>query len=107
MGEIVAGRNPRVPPTTQHAAVGVTVAEFLDRYYTNYVEAQGLRDPVTIKGRLKAIKETLGELPVTALEKRCSSPSMPSEAPPIVNQLSTDWCVLPETQVTAYSGRNE
>jgi integrase len=47
----------------------VTVAEFLDRYYTNYVEAEGLRDPVTIKGRLKAIKETLGDLPVTALEK--------------------------------------
>jgi integrase len=69
LGEIVAGRDPRVPPTTQHAAVGVTVAEFLDRYYTNYVEAEGLRDPVTINGRLKAIKETLGDLPVTALEK--------------------------------------
>ena len=69
LGEIVAGRDPRVPPSTQQAAVGLTVAEFLDRYYTNYVEAEGLRDPVTIKGRLKAIKETLGDLPVTALEK--------------------------------------
>jgi len=69
LGEIVAGRDPRVPPTTQHAAVGVTVAEFLDRYFTNYVQAEGLRDPVTIKGRLKAIQETLGDLPVTALEK--------------------------------------
>jgi integrase len=69
LGEIVSGRDPRVPPSTQQAAVGLTVAEFLDRYYTNYVEAEGLRDPVTIKGRLKAIKETLGDLPVTALEK--------------------------------------
>jgi integrase len=50
-------------------AVGVTVADFLDLYFTNYVEAEGLRDPVTIKGRLKAIKETLGDLPVTVLEK--------------------------------------
>ena len=33
------------------------------------VEAEGLRDPVTIKGRLKAIKETLGDLPVRVLEK--------------------------------------
>jgi integrase len=69
LGEIVAGRDPRVQPTTRQAAVGVTVAEFLDRYYTSYVEAEGLRDPVTIRGRLKAIKETLGDLPVTALEK--------------------------------------
>ena len=69
LAEIVAGRDPRVPPTTQQAAVGVTVAEFLDRYQTNYVEAEGLRDPVTIKGRLKAIKETLGGLLVTELEK--------------------------------------
>src|SRR6266850_7266926 len=69
LGEIAAGRDPRVPPTTQRAAVGLTVAEFLDLYYTNYVEDEGLRDPVTIMGRLKAIKATLGDLPVTALEK--------------------------------------
>ena len=39
------------------------------RYYTNYVEAEGLRDPATIKGRLKAIKAVLGDQPVTVLEK--------------------------------------
>jgi hypothetical protein len=43
LGEILAGRDPRVPATTQRAAVGLTVAEFLDRYYTSYVEAEGLR----------------------------------------------------------------
>jgi hypothetical protein len=36
---------------------------------TNYVEAEGLRDPVTVKGRLKAIKRMLGDLPVSVLEK--------------------------------------
>src|SRR5439155_22392364 len=29
----------------------------------------GLSDPATIKGRLKAIKQTLGDLPVTVLER--------------------------------------
>ena len=39
------------------------------RYYANYVEAEGLRDPATIRGRLKAIKAVLGDQPVTVLEK--------------------------------------
>jgi len=69
LGEIVAGRDPRVPPTTQQAAVGLTVAEFLDRYYTSYVEAEGLRSSASIHGRLKAAKRSLGNMPVTALEK--------------------------------------
>ena len=47
----------------------MTVAEFLDTYYANYVEAEGLRDPATIRGRLKAIKAVLGDQPVTLLEK--------------------------------------
>jgi len=67
--EIVSGRDPRVPPHVQESAVGVTVAEFLDRYFTNYVEAEGLRDPITIRGQLTAVKRGLGDLPVTALEK--------------------------------------
>jgi hypothetical protein len=61
LGEIVAGRDPRVPPTTQQAAVGLTVAEFLDRYYTSYVEAEGLRSSGSIHARLKAVKRSLGE----------------------------------------------
>jgi integrase len=69
VSEIVSGRDPRVPPNVPKRAVGVTVADFLDLYFTNYVEAEGLRDPVTIKSRLKAMKETLGDLPVTVLEK--------------------------------------
>jgi len=69
LAEIVSGRDPRVPPNTSKTAVGMTVGGFLDEYFTTYVEAEGLTDPVTIKGRLKAIKATLGDLPVSALEK--------------------------------------
>jgi integrase len=69
LAEIVAGRDPTVPPDVPKAAVGVTVSDFLDVYYANYVEAEGLRDPLTVKGRLKAVKAVLGDLSVTALEK--------------------------------------
>ena len=69
LAEIMAGRDPHVPPQVPRPAVGVTVADFLDLYFTNYVEAEGLRDPVTVKGRLKALKTALGDLPVSALEK--------------------------------------
>jgi integrase len=69
LAEIVAGLDPRIPPDVPRAAIGVTVAEFLDTYHANYVEAEGLRDPATIKGRLKAIKAVLGDQPVTVLEK--------------------------------------
>ena len=69
VAEIVSGRDPRVPPNAPRASGVTTVAEFLDRYFAEYVEAEGLRDPGTIKGQLAAIKHTLGALPVTALER--------------------------------------
>ena len=59
LAEIIAGRDPHFPPEVSKAAVGVTVADFLDLYYANYVEAEGLRDPVTVRGRLKAVKAVL------------------------------------------------
>ncbi|HEY3384364.1 MAG TPA: hypothetical protein VGK32_21610 [Vicinamibacterales bacterium] len=40
-----------------------------DRYVTTYVEAEGLQDPVTIRGRLKAVKAVIGNEPAKALEK--------------------------------------
>jgi hypothetical protein len=49
LAAIVMGRDPRIPPDVPRVAIGVTVAEFLDTYYANYVEAEGLRDPTTIK----------------------------------------------------------
>ncbi|MCC7241011.1 MAG: site-specific integrase [Acidobacteria bacterium] len=70
LAEIMAGGDPRAKPVTVlKASHGLTVADFLDRYCTNYVEAEGLRDPVTIKGRLKAVKAVLGNEPVEVLEK--------------------------------------
>jgi len=69
LAEIVAGRDPRVPPQVPKPAVGLTVADFLDLYFTNYVQAEGLRHPTTVKSRLKAIGAVLGDLPVAALEK--------------------------------------
>jgi hypothetical protein len=47
----------------------MTVAMFLDRYYTSYVQAEALRSAVTINSRLKMIKSVIGDLPVAVLEK--------------------------------------
>jgi integrase len=69
LAEIIAGRDPRVPPHIPKAAEGLTITGFLDQYYENYVQAEGLRDPVTIHSRLMAIKAAIGSLPVNALEK--------------------------------------
>ena len=69
LGEIVAGRDPRIPPEKPDTGDVLTVAEFLDRYQTNYVEAEGLKSADTVAGHLKALKASLGALPVTALEK--------------------------------------
>jgi hypothetical protein len=69
LGEITSGRDPRTLPAVTKASVGLIVAEFLDLYHSNYIEAEGLSDPVTPKGHLEAIKATVGDLPVTALEK--------------------------------------
>lgn len=69
LGEIMAGRDPRIAPSKPVAKGVLTVAEFLDRYYTNYVEAEGLRSADTISGHVKALKASLGDLPVRALEK--------------------------------------
>jgi hypothetical protein len=69
LGEIIAGRDPRVGLKKPALESVVTVAEFLDRYYTNYVEAEGLKSARTISGHIKALKASLGDLPVSVLEK--------------------------------------
>ena len=69
LAEIIAGRDPRVSPVKPKHEGVTTVAEFLDEYYRNYVEAEGLKSLVTIQGHIKQLKEMLGELPVTSLEK--------------------------------------
>lgn len=69
LAEIVAGHDPRVSPVTPRQEGVRTVAEFLDEYVKSYVEAEGLKSIATIRGHIKHLKETLGALPVTALEK--------------------------------------
>jgi hypothetical protein len=71
LGCIISGLDPRVPRRTRtpEAATELTVAQFLDRYWTTYVEAEGLRSARTIHGHLKALKASLGQQPVTVLEK--------------------------------------
>jgi hypothetical protein len=68
LAEIVAGGDPR---RRKAAAPGgeLTVAAFLDRYYAEHVEAEGLKSIDTIQGQMKALKASLGHLPVIALEK--------------------------------------
>jgi integrase len=68
IGEIVAGKDPRKPPTPP-AAEGMTVAEFLDQYYERYVVAEGLRSVASIRSRISAVKDALGTRPVTSLER--------------------------------------
>jgi integrase len=69
LGEIMGGRNPHVSPKPPVPDRTVTVADFLDGYFTNFVEAEGLKSTHTIAGHIKALKSALGDLPVTALEK--------------------------------------
>ena len=68
IGEIVSGRDPRKPPAPP-AAEGMTVADFLDQYYERYIVAESLRSIASIRSRLAALKEGLGTLAVSALER--------------------------------------
>jgi integrase len=70
LGEIMAGRDPRVVAVKEPASADVvTVSEFLDRYFRDYVEAEGLKSARTVSGHVKSLKASLGDLPVAALEK--------------------------------------
>ena len=70
LAEIMAGRDPREKPMEVRAASDtLTVNDLLDRYYTSYVEGEGLRSKDTINGRLKAVKSVLGHLPAAVLEQ--------------------------------------
>jgi integrase len=69
LAEIVAGGDPRRRPKPPTPASELTVADFLDRYYTNYVEPEGIKSAKTVNGHIKTLKASLGHLPVAALEK--------------------------------------
>src|SRR5215471_13432047 len=69
LAEIIAGGDPHVSPVKRKPEGVTTVSEFLNEYFKEYVEAEGLKSMVTVHGHIKQLKEALGELPVTALEK--------------------------------------
>jgi integrase len=69
LAEIMAGRDPRTPPSIRPVAAHLTVANFLDRYYREYVQAEGLRSAVSIKSRLAALKASIGTLALSTLER--------------------------------------
>lgn len=63
IAELMAGKDPRVSPTPPRQEGVFTVATFLDQYFTNYVEAEGLKSVDTIGGHIKAlILKRRGEL---------------------------------------------
>jgi hypothetical protein len=69
LGEVMSGRDPHTAPIKPVAEGALTVAEFLDKYFTNYVEAECLKSATTISGHIKALKASLGNLPAATLEK--------------------------------------
>src|SRR5687767_10426556 len=70
LGEIVAGKDPRKPPTLNPTKPqDMTIGDFLDLYYDRYVVTEGLKSAATISSRLKALKSVLGSRPVRDLEQ--------------------------------------
>ena len=68
IGEIVAGKDPRKAPAPP-VPEGTTVSNFLDQYFERYVVAESLRSVASIRSRVGALKDALGELPIAALER--------------------------------------
>jgi hypothetical protein len=71
IGEIKAGRDPRRPRVQRKPgeAVPTNVADFLDAYMERCVKPAVLRSIRSIRSRVVALKEYLGELPLDALEE--------------------------------------
>jgi integrase len=68
IGEVVSGKDPRKKPAPP-AQAGMNVSGFLDSYYDRYVLAESLRSAASIRSRLAALKNSLGALPVSELER--------------------------------------
>ncbi len=77
VAEIMAGRDPHVAPTAQPVAEHLTVADFLDCYCKDYVEAEGLR---SLRAGGSAGAGT------TRAAADCQS---------FVSRVAGEWCALP------------
>ena len=71
IGEIKAGRDPRRPRVQRKPgdAAPTDVAAFLDAYMERCVKPAALRSLKSIRSRVAALKEHLGELALDALEE--------------------------------------
>jgi integrase len=70
IGEIKAGRDPRISPAVKQASADLQhVAGFLDAYFERHLKPAGIRSLDTAGGRIKVLKQYLGDLPVRALEE--------------------------------------
>ncbi len=70
MTEVMAGKDPRRAPAAASVPTRSTVAELLDRYYTQHIDAEQLRSRATVKSRMKGINDIIGTDPATALERQ-------------------------------------
>ena len=69
MADIIAGRDPRIPPRPVNRVVGVqTVADFLDRYVKECVKPKKWASVASVESRVKVLKTHLGHLPALGLE---------------------------------------
>jgi integrase len=67
LGEIGAGRDPRMSPSS--ASSLQTVSGFLDTYVERYVKAEGLKSEASVISRITALKGHFGARPVRDLER--------------------------------------
>jgi len=80
IGEIKAGRDPRIKPARKEPAVDLQhVAGFLDAYFERHLRPAGIRSLDTAAGRIKVLKQYFGHLPVKALEE-----------PTVINRFKTE-----------------
>jgi integrase/recombinase XerD len=69
IGEIKAGRDPRIRPQAKQQAVDLQhVAGFLEAYFERQAKPSGIRSIGTVAGHIKVLKQHFGDLPVKALE---------------------------------------
>ena len=70
LGEIIAGKDPRVSPEQKgRRGATKTVADLFDLYRTRYIEVEPLKSRASAQSQLKILAAELGRLPTTALER--------------------------------------
>jgi hypothetical protein len=80
VGEIKAGRHPRIRPACKEAPADLQrVAGVLDAYLERHLRPAGIRSLDTAAGRIKVLKQHIGDLPVKTLEE-----------PAIINRFKTE-----------------